>query len=44
MEDISEVITRILKKRKLDEDGQKIARTAIKHPSVQTFLNKIRIN
>ncbi|WP_290078013.1 primosomal protein DnaI [Lactobacillus taiwanensis] len=46
MEDISEVITRILKKRKLDEDGQKIARTAIKHPSVQTFFkqNKDKLN
>lgn len=46
MEDISEVITRIIKKRKLSEDGKKIAKTAIKHPSVQAFLaqNKDKLN
>lgn len=46
MEDISDVITRIIKKRKLDEDGKKIAKTAIKHPSVQAFLaqNKDKLN
>ena len=38
MEDISEVITRIIKKRKLGEDSKKIAKTAIKHPKVQAFL------
>lgn len=46
MEDISEVITRIIKKRKLGEDSKKIAKTAIKHPKVQAFLaqNKERLN
>ena len=46
MEDISEVITRIIKKRKLGEDSKKIAKTAIKHPTVQAFLaqNKERLN
>ncbi len=46
VEDISEVITRIIKKRKLSEDGKKIAKTAIKHPSVQAFLaqNKDKLN
>jgi len=38
VEDISEVITRIIKKRKLGEDSKKIAKTAIKHPKVQAFL------
>lgn len=46
MEDISEVITRIIKKRKLGEDSKKIAKTAIKHPKVQAFLaqNKEKLN
>ncbi|MCT3385219.1 primosomal protein DnaI [Lactobacillus johnsonii] len=46
MKDISEVITRIIKKRKLGEDSKKIAKTAIKHPKVQAFLaqNKERLN
>jgi primosomal protein DnaI len=46
VEDISEVITRIIKKRKLGEDSKKIAKTAIKHPKVQAFLaqNKERLN
>ncbi len=46
MEDISEVITRIIKKRKLGEDSKKIAKTAIKHPKVQAFFaqNKERLN
>ncbi len=46
MEGISEVITRIIKKRKLGEDSKKIAKTAIKHPKVQAFLaqNKERLN
>lgn len=46
MEDIFEVITRIIKKRKLGEDSKKIAKTAIKHPKVQAFLaqNKERLN
>ena len=46
MEDISAVITRIIKKRKLGEDSKKIAKTAIKHPKVQAFLaqNKERLN
>ena len=36
MEDISEVITRIIKKRKLSEDGKKIAKTAHTYKS-KTF-------